>query len=143
MLSQISLRLDLKRRLQPTSDKTSNQVAVDKILIGINDQQHWLYAANNPNINELLHLRLFSTTTTALAEIFFQELRNKHTVNDALLLVNDAPHLKKALRRAGLRFRVDRHGIRSAIERILYEPKRRTPPFSNCFSYIEPITAET
>ena len=93
-----------KADLQPTSNDTPNQVAVDETVIRINDQPYWLYAAANLTTNELLHVRLFSTTTKALTEVFLREFQEKHTVDDALFLVNDAPHLKAALHRAGLRF---------------------------------------
>jgi len=128
---------------QPTSDETPNQIAVDETVIRINDQQYWLYAAANPKTNEFLHIRLFSTTTTALTEIFLRELREKHNVEDALFLVDDAPHLKAALHRTGLRFQVDRHGNRNAVERVFREVKRRTSSFSNYFSHVQPNTAET
>ena len=86
-----------KADLQPTSGKTPNQVAVDEIVIRIDDQQYWLYAAADPETNELLHLWLFSTTTTALTEIFLRELRQKHDIEDALFLVDGANHLQAAL----------------------------------------------
>jgi putative transposase len=120
----------LKADLQPTGDQTPTQVAVDETVIRINDQQYWLYAAANPRTNELLHVRLFLTTIAALTDIFLRELWEKHTVDDALFLVDDAPHLKAALHRAGLRFQVDRHGNWNAIERVLREVKRRTSSFS-------------
>ncbi len=71
-------------------------------MIRINDQQYWLYAAADPATNELLHLRLFTATTTALTEIFLRELRQKHDVEDATFLVDDANHLHAALHRVGL-----------------------------------------
>ena len=43
-------------------------------VIRINGEQYWLYAAADPQTNDLLHLRLFSATTTALTEIFLREL---------------------------------------------------------------------
>jgi len=46
-------------------------------VIRIDNQQYWLYAAVDPKSNELLHVRLFSTTTTALTELFLQELTEK------------------------------------------------------------------
>ena len=131
-----------KADLQPTSGKAPNQVAVDETVIRINDQQYWLYAAADPETNELLHLRLFSTTTTALTEIFLRELRQKHDVETAVFLVDGANHLQAALHRAGLRFQTERHGNRNAVERIFREVKRRTSSFSNCFSHVEPDTAE-
>ena len=132
-----------KADLQPTSGKAPNQVAVDETVIRINDQQYWLYAAADPATNDLLHLRLFSTTTTALTEIFLRELRQNHDVEDAVFLVDGATHLQAALHRAGLRFQMERNGNRNAVERIFREIKRRTSSFSNCFSHVEPETAET
>ena len=55
-----------KAELQPTEGRSPNHVAVDETVIRINDEQFWLYAAADPATNDLLHLRLFSTTTTAL-----------------------------------------------------------------------------
>jgi putative transposase len=131
-----------KADLQPVSGKAPNQVAVDETVIRINDQQFWLYAAADPQTNELLHLRLFSTTTTALTEIFLNELREKHDVESAVFLVDGAKHLQTALQRAGLRFQTEHYGNRNAIERIFREVKRRTSSFSNCFSHVDPETAE-
>jgi len=132
-----------KADLQPASGTSPNHVAVDETVIRINDQQYWLYAAVNPETNELLHVRLFSTTATALTGIFLRELRQKHDVDDALFLVDAAPHLKSAVHRAGLRFQVNRHGDRNSVERVFREVKRRTSSFSNCFSHVQPTTAET
>jgi putative transposase len=131
-----------KANLQPESGKSPNQIALDETVIRINDQQFWLYAAADPQSNELLHVRLFATTTTALTEIFLRELRQKHDVETAVFLVDGAQHLQTALHRAGLRFQICRHGNRNAVERIFRELKRRTSSFSNCFSHVEPETAE-
>ena len=131
-----------KADLQPVSGASPNQVAVDETVIRVNGLRYWLYAAANPETNELLHVRLFSTTTSALTELFLSELRQKHDLDDALFLVDDAAHLKAALRRTGLRFQVDRHGNRNAIERVFREVKRRTSSFSNSFSHVQPNTAE-
>jgi len=132
-----------KADLQPESGRSPNQVALDETVIRINDEQFWLYAAADPETNDLLHVRLFSTTTTALTEIFLRELRQKHDVENAVFLVDGAQHLQTALQRAGLRFQMCRHGNRNAIERIFREVKRRTTAFSNCFSHVEPETAES
>ena len=131
-----------KADLQPVSGKAPNQITLDETVIRINDQQYWLYAAANPETNELLHIRLYSTTTTALTEMFLQELREKHDVENAVFLVDGAQHLQTALQRAGLRFQVERSGNRNSVERIFREIKRRTSSFSNCFSHVEPKTAE-
>jgi len=131
-----------KADLQPSEGRNPNHVAVDETVIRVNDQQFWLYAAADPETNELLHLRPFSTTTTALTEIFLRELRHKHDVESAVFLVDGAQHLQTALARAGLRFQTERNGNRNAIERIFREIKRRTSSFSNCFSHVQPETAE-
>ena len=131
-----------KADLQPESGKSPNQIALDETVIRINDQQFWLYAAADPQSNELLHVRLFATTTTTLTEMFLRELRQKHDVETAVFLVDGAQHLQTALQRAGLRFQMCRHGNRNAVERIFRELKRRTSSFSNCFSHVEPETAE-
>jgi putative transposase len=131
-----------KADLQPESGKSPNQIALDETVIRINDEQFWLYAAADPETNELLHVRLFATTTTTLTEIFLRELRQKHDVETAVFLVDGAQHLQTALSRVGLRFQTCRHGNRNAIERIFRELKRRTSSFSNCFSHAEPETAE-
>ncbi|WP_276272815.1 IS6 family transposase [Haloarcula litorea] len=132
-----------KADLQPESGKSPTQIALDETVIRINDQQFWLYAAADPQSNDLLHVCLFTTTTTALTEIFLRELRQKHDVESAVFLVDGAKHLQTALQRAGLRFQIRHHGNRNAVERIFRELKRRTSSFSNCFSHVEPETAET
>ena len=132
-----------KADLQPESGQSPNQIALDETVIQINDQQFWLYAAADPQTNDLLHVRLFATTTTSLTEIFLRELREKHDVETAVFLVDGAQHLQTALQRAGLRFQMRRHGNRNAVERIFRELKRRTSSFSNCFSHVNPETAES
>jgi len=123
-----------KADLQPVRDTSPDQIAVDETVIRIDGQQYWLYASVNPNSNEFLHIRLFPTTTTALAERFLQELREKHDVEEAMFLVDHDQHLKTALQRVGLRFQTVRHGNRNAVERVFREIKRRTFSFSNSFS---------
>jgi len=60
----------------------------------INDEQFWLYAAADPAMSKLFHVRLFATITTALTEIFLRELRQKHDVETAVFLVDGAQHSK-------------------------------------------------
>lgn len=88
--------------LQPTEGRSPNHVALDETVIRINSQQYWLYAAADPDTNHLLHVRLFLTTTTAVTQIFLQELREKHDVESAVFLVDSAQHLQTTLRRANL-----------------------------------------
>jgi len=127
--------------LQPDSGKSPNQIALDEAVIRINDQQFWLYAAD-PQSNELLHVRLFATTTSSLTETVLRKLRQKHNVETSGFLVDGVQHLQTALQRAGLRFRMCRHGNRNAIQRIFRGLKRRTSSFSNCFSHVNLETAE-
>ena len=132
-----------KADLQPASDANPDHIALDETVIRIDGQQYWLYAAVDPETNEFLHIRLFTTTTTALTQMFLRELREKHDVDDAVFLVDHAHHLAAALHRAGLRFQTERHGNRNAVERVFREVKRRTSSFSNSFSHVNPTTAES
>ncbi|SEH64117.1 hypothetical protein SAMN05192561_11812 [Halopenitus malekzadehii] len=50
-------------------------------MIRTNDQQFWRYAAADPDTNDLLHLRLFSTATIALTEIFPENSDRNTTSN--------------------------------------------------------------
>jgi putative transposase len=132
-----------KADLQPDSDVEPNQIAVDETVIRVSGQRHWLYAAVDPDTNQFLHVRLFQTRTTQLTLLFLRELREKQQVSDVTFLVDDAAHLKAALDRLGLRFRVCRHGNRNAIERVFREVKYRTSSFSNTFSNAQLPTAES
>ncbi len=132
-----------KADLQPDGGQSPNQVALDESVIRINDQQYWLYAAVDPETNVFLHIHLFSTYTTGLTEIFLRELREKHDVDDAVFLVDDADWLQTALQRHSLDFKYKRHGNRNSVERVFRAVKRRTSSFSNCFNHVEPETAET
>ena len=105
-----------KADLQLESGRSPNQIALDETVIRINDKQFWLYATADPQTNQLLHVRLFSTTTTALTQIFLGELRQKHDVETSGFLVDGAKHLQTALQRAGLRFQMRHHGNWNAVE---------------------------
>ena len=107
-----------KADLQPASNANPDHIALDETVIRINGQQFWLYAAVDPETNKFLHMRLFTTTTTALTQQFLRELREKHDVENAVFLVDHAQHLAAALQRAGLRFQTVRHGNRNAVERV-------------------------
>jgi Transposase and inactivated derivatives len=111
-------------------------------VIRLNDEQYWLYAAVDPESNELLHTKLEPTRANVLAHAFFRELREKHDVDDAVFLVDGAKPLNDACRRHGLDFRYERHGNRNSVERIFREVKRRTSLFSNCFSNADAETVD-
>jgi putative transposase len=130
-----------KADLQPSSGKAPNQVAVDETVIRINDQQYWLYAAADSAQTNFSIFGCFPPQQP-LSPKFFSELRQKHDVDDAVFLVDGTTHHQAALHRSGLRFQTERHGNRNSAERIFREVKRRTSSFSNCFSHVEPETAE-
>ncbi|MFC7174481.1 IS6 family transposase [Haloplanus litoreus] len=132
-----------KADLQPEGAASPNHVALDETVIRLNDQQYWLYAALNSETNKFLHIWLFSTYKIGLTEIFLSGLREKHDVQTAMFLVDDAQWLKTVLDRHGLDCRYELHGNRNAVERIFREVKRRTSSFSNTFSHVEPTTAES
>ncbi|WP_126664399.1 IS6 family transposase [Haloterrigena salifodinae] len=129
--------------LQPAVDKEPNHVALDETVIQLDEYRYWLYTTVDPQTNNILHIWLYPTTTTALTERFLRELTEKHNLDDAMVLVDGAKHLQTALRQAGLRFRYEKHGNRNSAERISRDIKRRTSSFSNCFSHAKPSTAES
>ena len=131
-----------KADLQPEDGRSPDHVALDETVIRLDDEQYWLYAAVDPETNELLHTKLEPTRTNVLAHAFFTELREKHDVEDAVFLVDGATPLKDACTRHGLDFRYEKHGNRNSVERVFREVKRRTTDFSNCFSHAKAETAD-
>jgi putative transposase len=131
-----------KADLQPAGGEDPDRIAVDQKAIRINDQQYWLYAAVDPETNRILHSRLFPTYTIPIAREFLTELAEKHDVADAVFLVDDADDLVGALRRENYSYRVQIHGDRNAVERVFREVERCTSSFSNCYSHVDPATAE-
>ncbi len=131
-----------KADLQPESGQNPDHVAVDETVIRLNDEQYWLYAAVDPESNELLHTELEPTRTKVIASSFFAELREKHDVDDAVFLVDGDKALNYACQRHDLDFRYERHGNRNSVERVFREVKRRTSSFSNCFSNADAETAD-
>ena len=130
-----------KAELQPESGRSPDHVAVDETVIRLNDEPYWLYAAVNPETNELLHTKL-EPTTKVLAHPFLTELSEKHDVSDAVFLVDGSYSLQDACQRHGYNFRYEKHGNRNAIERVFRDIKRRTICFSNCFSNANAETAD-
>jgi len=131
-----------KADLQPETGRTPNHVAVDETVIRLDDEQYWLYAAVDPETNDLLHTQLEPTTNNALADRFFADLRAKHDIDNATILVDGSASLQRACRKHDLDFRYERHGNRNSVERVFREIKRRTTSFSNCFSNVKAETAD-
>jgi transposase-like protein len=71
-----------KADLQPESGRNPDHVAVNETVIRLNDEQYWLYAAIDPDTNELLYTTLEPTRTNVITHAFFTELREKHDVDD-------------------------------------------------------------
>ncbi|QGA84177.1 Transposase [Halomicrobium sp. LC1Hm] len=59
-----------------------------------------------------------------------------------MLLADGATPLKDACSRHGLDFKYQEHGNRNRVERVFREVKRRTSSLSNCFSHVDPDTAD-
>ena len=131
-----------KADLQPESGRSPDHVAVDETVIQLNDEQDWLYAAVDPDTNELLHTKLEPTRTNVIAHAFFTELREKHDIDNAVFLIDGATPLKEACHRHGLDFRYEKRGNPNSVERVFREVKRRTVTFSNCFSNAQADTAD-
>ena len=64
----------------------------------------------SPETNNILHLRLFTTTTISLTARFLRGFRQKHDVDDGVFLVDGTKHLQVALQRTGLRFQYEHRG---------------------------------
>ncbi|PSQ12558.1 IS6 family transposase, partial [Halobacteriales archaeon QS_5_70_15] len=97
-----------KADLQPESGRNPDHVAVDETVIRLNDEQYWLYAAVDPETNELLHTKLEPTTTKVLARSFLTELSEKHDVEDAVFLIDGSSSLQDACQRHGFDFRYEK-----------------------------------
>ena len=131
-----------KAGLQPDTGRCPDHVEVDETVIQLDDERYWLYAAVDPDTNELLHTTLEPTTTKVFAHSFLTELSEKHDVEDAVFLVDGSHSLQGACQRHGFDFRYEKHGNRNAVERVFREIKRRTSAFSNCFSNADADTAD-
>ncbi len=131
-----------KADLQPRMGQSPDHVAVDETVIRLDNERYWLYAAVDPETNELLHTKLEPTTNSVIAHAFFHELREKHAVDDAVFLIDGSHSLKDACNRHGLDYRHERAGNRNSVERVFCDVKRRTSSFSNFFSHAAAETAD-
>ena len=111
-------------------------------MIRLNDEQYWLYAAVDPETNDLLHTQLEPTTNNAPADRFFADLRDTHDIDDATVLVDGSASLQRGCRKHDLDFSYERHGNRNSVERVFCEIKRRATRLSNCFSNAKAKTAD-
>jgi transposase-like protein len=107
-----------KAELQPISAVSADQIAVDEKVIRVNGDDYWLYGAVDPETNEILHVRLFSTTTKQTTRWFLSDLHRRYQLDNVEFLVDDADYLVNVLVEEGYRFQMILHGNRNAIERI-------------------------
>ncbi|AUX10452.1 ISH14-type transposase [Halalkaliarchaeum desulfuricum] len=107
-----------KADLQHENGLSPDHVAVDETVIGLNDEQCWLYAAVGPQTNKLLYTQLEPTTNSVLVQQFLAQHREKHDVDDAVFLTDGSLSLKDACTRHGLDLRVERHEDHNSVEHI-------------------------
>ncbi len=86
-------------------------------MIQINDQHFCRYATANPKMSKS-SIYAFSTARTAISEMSFKELWQKHDVETAAFLVDSAKHLQAALQRSELRFQIEHHGNQNSIQHV-------------------------
>jgi len=70
MVAENRPRLVKKPYLQSADDANPDHIALDKTVIRTNGEQFWLYAAVDSDTNNFLHVRLFTTITTASTQQF-------------------------------------------------------------------------
>jgi len=121
-----------KAELQPRSGQNPDHVAVDETVIRLNDEQYWLYAAVDPETNELLYAKLELMTNKVIAHASFAELREKHDVDDAVFLIDGSHSLKDACCRHSLDFSYERHGDRNSIN-VAFDDKTMNYQFLKLF----------
>ena len=112
-----------KANLQPKFGRSPNHVAVDESVIRLSNRQYWLYAAVDPETNDLPHTRLEPATNNALADRVFADLRDKYDIDDATVLVDGSAPLQRACGKHDLYFRYEQHGNRNSVERVFREVK--------------------
>lgn len=79
-----------KAGLHPASGYPPDDVAVNETVMQLNNKRYWLYAAVGPDSNESFHTKPEPTRTNALADIFFAQRRQKHSLDDAVFPVNNS-----------------------------------------------------
>ena len=82
-----------KTDVQPTSDTAPDHIAVDETVIQVNDERRQLYAAVDPETNELSHAWLFPTRTTQLTVLFYGSFDRLCRSPKRRFLIDDAHHL--------------------------------------------------
>lgn len=76
---------------------SADQLTVGEKVIRINGDDYWLYGAVDSETNEILHLRLFPTTTKQTTRRFLTDLHRQCQLDTVEFLVNDADYLVNVL----------------------------------------------
>ena len=79
-----------KADVQPAGGEISDRIAAGQKSILVNDEEHWLYAAVDPETDRIIHAGGFSRYSIPIRREFLTELCEKHGVGDAVFLVDDA-----------------------------------------------------
>jgi len=74
VLDQLSQSVH-KADLQPKSEQDPDHITIDETAIQLNNKHYWLYAAVDPETNELLHTKIELTIVKVLAHLFLVYLR--------------------------------------------------------------------
>lgn len=75
-----------KADLEPRGGRQPEKIALDETVVKIDSEQYWLFAAVDPDSNDILHVGLYSARTTVATEMFLNELQQKHDIDDAEFL---------------------------------------------------------
>lgn len=69
-------------------------------IMKINGGHHWVFAAVNPETNEVLHVGVYTARSTMSTKLFLLELEEKYGIEDVEFFVDGAPWLHAGLLRA-------------------------------------------
>ena len=107
-----------KADLEPRGGRDSDQIALDETVVKVNGDRFWLVAAVEPEINVILHVRLYPSRTTALTKMFLRKLQDKYAIDDPEFLVDGAPWLHAGLFELGMHFQHVTFGDRNPVESV-------------------------
>ena len=113
-----------KSNFEPASRRVPEKIALNETVVRIDGDQHWLFAAVDPETNVILHVGVYTARTTVATKMFLWELEEKHDIEDAEFYVDRAPWLHAGLHELGMHYRHDTHGDRNPVERIFQKIKR-------------------
>jgi len=115
--------------LEPRDGRQPEKIALDETVVKIDGENHWLFAAVDPETNGILHVGVYTARTAVATQLFLRELEAKHEIEDAEIVVDGAPWLHAGLHELGMHCRHETHGDRTPVERVFQEIKRRTEQF--------------